>query len=87
MGSAVRCEVSRQYRRFRRKFDTPCRFKDPFRAVLKVKAVSRLYKGQAVGSAGLAIRVDISMTQLCVVTTFLCSVPAEAFVVTLFIVC
>ena len=86
MGSAVHCEVSGQYRRFGPKFDKlPC-FKDPVRAVLKVKAAWRLYKGQAVGSAGVVIRVDTSMTQLCVVATFLYSVPAEAFVVTPFIV-
>jgi hypothetical protein len=87
LGSAVRCEVSRQYRRFRRQYDTPCCFKDPVRAVLQVKTAWRLYKGKAVGSTGVAIRVDTSMTQLCVVATFLYSVPTEAFVVTQFIVC
>jgi len=42
---------------------------------------------QAVGSAGVAIRVDTSMTQRCGVATFLYSVLTEAFVLTQFIVC
>jgi len=49
--------------------------------------LTRVYKGQAVGRVGVAIRVDTSMTQLCVFATIWYSVPVETCVATQFIVC